>query len=144
MRIYLDNCCFNRPFDDQSQFRVRWEAEAKLIIQDGIMAKRYELVWSYMLDFENQDNPFQERKAAIARWSHRAVMDVSASAVVTRKATALLARGIRPKDALHLACAEQAEAVCFITTDDDLIRNMLDYPGLRVLNPAQFVKEQVT
>ena len=19
MRIYLDNCCFNRPFDDQSQ-----------------------------------------------------------------------------------------------------------------------------
>jgi len=30
MWIYLDNCCYNRPFDDQSQLRVRLEAEAKL------------------------------------------------------------------------------------------------------------------
>jgi hypothetical protein len=28
MRIYLDVCCFNRPFDDPSQDRVRVEAEA--------------------------------------------------------------------------------------------------------------------
>ncbi|MFN0197095.1 MAG: PIN domain protein, partial [Planctomycetaceae bacterium] len=33
MRIYLDNCCFNRPFDDQRQIRVRLETEAKLCIQ---------------------------------------------------------------------------------------------------------------
>jgi hypothetical protein len=36
MRVYLDNCCFNRPFDDQSQARVRLEAEAKLEIQQRI------------------------------------------------------------------------------------------------------------
>jgi len=24
-KLYLDNCCFNRPFDDQSQLRVRLE-----------------------------------------------------------------------------------------------------------------------
>jgi hypothetical protein len=30
MKIYLDNCCFNRPFDDQSHLRIRLEAEAKL------------------------------------------------------------------------------------------------------------------
>lgn len=29
MRVYLDNCCFNRPFDDQRQVRVRLGAEAK-------------------------------------------------------------------------------------------------------------------
>ena len=28
MRIYLDTCCLNRPFDDQSQDRVRSEAAA--------------------------------------------------------------------------------------------------------------------
>jgi len=28
MRVYLDNCCYNRPFDDQSQLRVRLEIEA--------------------------------------------------------------------------------------------------------------------
>ena len=25
MRIYLDNCCFNRPFDDQSQIKIKLE-----------------------------------------------------------------------------------------------------------------------
>ena len=25
MRIYLDNCCFNRPYDDQSQLRILLE-----------------------------------------------------------------------------------------------------------------------
>lgn len=22
MRLYLDNCCFNRPFDDQTQLKI--------------------------------------------------------------------------------------------------------------------------
>jgi len=28
MRVYLDICCLKRPFDDQSQERVRLESEA--------------------------------------------------------------------------------------------------------------------
>ena len=27
MRVYLDNCCYNRPFDDQTQLKVRLETE---------------------------------------------------------------------------------------------------------------------
>ncbi len=37
MIIYLDNCCFNRPFDDQSQLRIKLETEAKIRIQDDIL-----------------------------------------------------------------------------------------------------------
>ena len=33
MRVYLDNCCYNRPFDEQTQPSVRLETEAKLLIQ---------------------------------------------------------------------------------------------------------------
>ncbi len=44
--IYLDNCCFNRPFDDQDQTRVRLETEAKLSIQDLVRSKVLRLVWS--------------------------------------------------------------------------------------------------
>lgn len=65
MRIYLDNCCFNRPFDDQTQIRIRLEAEAKLRIQDDLLERKYELVWSYILDAENSVNPFEERKRLI-------------------------------------------------------------------------------
>ncbi len=32
MRIYLDNCCYNRPFDDQTQERIHLESEAILTI----------------------------------------------------------------------------------------------------------------
>jgi hypothetical protein len=32
VRIYLDACCLNRPFDDQTQARIRLEAEAVLMI----------------------------------------------------------------------------------------------------------------
>ena len=39
MKIYLDNCCFNRPFDDQNQLKVRLEAEAKLYVQTKIIDK---------------------------------------------------------------------------------------------------------
>jgi hypothetical protein len=33
MRVYLDNCCYNSPFDEQAQLRVRLETEAKMEIQ---------------------------------------------------------------------------------------------------------------
>lgn len=36
MRIYLDNRCYNRPYDDQSQLRISLEAQAKLHIQEMI------------------------------------------------------------------------------------------------------------
>jgi len=29
LKIYLDNCCYNRPYDDQSQLKVSLEAQAK-------------------------------------------------------------------------------------------------------------------
>lgn len=33
MRVYLDNCCYNRPYDDQSQLKISMETQAKLNIQ---------------------------------------------------------------------------------------------------------------
>ena len=45
MRVYLDNCCYSRPFDDQSQLRVRLEIEAKLEIQSQMRLGVLEYVW---------------------------------------------------------------------------------------------------
>jgi hypothetical protein len=68
MKLYLDNCCFNRPFDDQSHLRIRLETEAKMRVQEEIRSGSFELVWSYILDYENSKNPFRERKDQIALW----------------------------------------------------------------------------
>ena len=80
MRIYLDNCSFNRPFDDQRQTRVRLEAEAKLSIQEQIRGGTLELAWSYILDFENAANPFEERRTTIEGWRQYAAIDVEETA----------------------------------------------------------------
>jgi hypothetical protein len=72
MKIYLDNCCFNRPFDDQSHLRILLESEAKLRIQDRIRSGEFSLVWSYMLDFENGKNPYIERREQIGKWRNLA------------------------------------------------------------------------
>ena len=68
MKIYLDNCCFNRPFDDQSQIRIKLESEAKLKIQNEIQEGSLDLAWSYIVEAENEANPFEERKRAIKNW----------------------------------------------------------------------------
>lgn len=66
-RIYLDNCCFNRPFDNQSSIRVKLETDAKLYVQWMIKKGELELGWSYMIDFENEANPFVERRNTIEK-----------------------------------------------------------------------------
>ena len=82
MRVYLDNCCLNRPFDDQRQMRVRLEAEATLCIQEHIRSGTLELVWSYMLDFENAANPFEERRTTISGWRQYATQDVEETPLI--------------------------------------------------------------
>lgn len=138
MKIYLDICCFNRPFDAQEQLRIRLETEAKLQIQDRIRHKRFNLVWSYMLDYENAANPFVERKDAIAQWAALAVADVEENQFLLRKAAQLQRLGLKGKDALHLACALAAKCDYFLTTDRALLKKAAQVVGLRVINPVEF------
>jgi hypothetical protein len=42
MKIYLDVCCLNRPFDDQTQDRIRLETEAVMLILGRIAAKDWQ------------------------------------------------------------------------------------------------------
>jgi hypothetical protein len=138
MRIYLDNCCFNRPFDDQSQIRIRLEAESKLFIQQKVLEKKIELVWSYILDYENSVNPFIEKKMSIARWKKNAISHVLESKAILRQAMDLEAMGIKAKDSLHIACAIEADCDDFLTTDDILINRLVGFDRLRVINPVSF------
>ncbi len=65
MRIYLDVCCLNRPFDDQTQEKIHLEAEAVLIILSNIKSDRWELVGSDVIDFEISKIPEKERKKKV-------------------------------------------------------------------------------
>lgn len=138
MKIYLDNCSYNRPFDDQTYMKISLEAQAKLQIQADIKEGKYDLVWSYVMDYEAGNNPFEDRKQAILEWKGIATETVDdETEEILQQAEQLTSDGIKSYDALHIACAYSAGCEYFITTDSKLYRVKL--PNMHIINPIQFV-----
>ena len=144
MKLYLDNCMFNRPFDDQSNINILLETEAKLKIQENIRMGLYELAWSYILDYENEKNPFRERREQIGKWKKYANTDTDATDDILHLANSLNQLGLKKFDALHLACAITAGADYFLTTDKGILKKSAFVKGIQVKDPVNFIREVFT
>jgi hypothetical protein len=140
MLIYLDNCCFNRPFDNQTTIKIRLETEAKLYIQDQIKAGKIKFAWSYILDYENSANPFPEKKDIIAGWEKSASKTVYPNENVSGIAKDLYQQNIKAKDAIHIACAVDAGCDFFLTTDHELIKKLINFKQIKVINPVRLLE----
>src|SRR5262245_48791380 len=114
-------CSLKRPFDDQRHSRVREEATAVAAIVARAEAGEVALVRSPAHLVENDANPREDRRLAAALWIDGAAVDVRLDAEVEARAGELVALGIRPLDALHVAFAERAGARGFVTCDDELL-----------------------
>jgi predicted nucleic acid-binding protein len=139
MRLYLDNCSFNRPFDDQNQLKIRLETEAKLFIQAGIADGRFELVWSYILEFENNQNQFYDKRNSIYEWKKIAGIHCVENNEIVALAENLKKMNVRTKDALHIACSIYTKSDYFITVDRKLCNLCLK--DMRIINPLVFINE---
>ena len=93
------------------------------------------------MDYENQMDPFGERKRAIGWWKSRAVLDVEETTGVLEKANALHEQGMRNNDALHIACAFAGKCEYFVTTDDLVLKHARDVQGIKIVDPPTFVRE---
>ena len=138
MRVYLDNCTFNRPFDDQRDIIIRIETEAKLVIQQMIKDNKLTLIWSDVLDYENKDNPFQERYAKIAEWGEYASGTVEINDEVIEKARVYMETGLKQKDAAHIASAVYGNGDYFITTDKKILNKPIR--DIALINPIDFLR----
>jgi predicted nucleic acid-binding protein len=139
MQVYLDNCCCNRPFDDQSNILVRFESEAKLFIQNLIKENQLDLVWSSVNDYENKDNPSEEKQERIVAWKDLAAKQCKMNETILEKAIELTQAKLRAKDALHVASAIFSGCDYFITTDKKILNKNI--AGITVINPITFVEE---
>ncbi|MDR3244602.1 MAG: hypothetical protein LBT79_07615 [Elusimicrobiota bacterium] len=141
MRIYFDNCCYNRPYDDQTQIRIALETQAKLYIQKLIVERKVDLVFSYISWFENDMHPHDIKRESIADFFQNAVLffDETHANIVEQHAKEIMNIGIKQKDALHIACAVNAHCDYFITTDDEIIKKY-QAKDIIVINPINFIK----
>lgn len=140
MKIYLDNCCFNRPYDDQGSLRVRLETEVKLDIQNRIREGEFELIWSYILTFENAQNPHEERRAEILLWSGLAKAEILETPQILEKMRDLESKGLKSLDALHISCAIAGSCAYFITVDKGILNKQDRIQGIKVINPIDFLE----
>lgn len=141
MRIYLDNCCYNRPYDNQSQIRINLETQAKLHIQELVKKQELELVTSYVLEFENSNNKSLQKKLAIGKFMNDyATVHVTNQykETIENNARDIMETGIKVKDACHVACAIMAECKYFITTDDRLLKYRSD--KIQLVSPCEFIR----
>ena len=140
MKIYLVNCCYNRPFDDQSQIRIHLETQAKLYIQDKNKEGIDHLVWSYIVDYENGKNPYEEKRLAISPWRAIASSFIAEETEeILTFAESLVLRGIKTYDALHISCAVAAQCDYFLTTDKKLLNTLIS--EIKIVSPIVFVDE---
>lgn len=140
IRVYLDNCCLNRPYDDQSALRVRIETEVKLDIQRRIRAGEFDLIWSYILTFENANNPHRERRNEIRLWERIASTTIVETPTILAKMRELESKGLKSLDALHISCAISGNCSYFITVDKGIVKKQNVIEGIKVINPIDFLE----
>lgn len=146
MKLYLDACCLNRPFDDQMQVRIRLEAEATLLIIFQIYALGWEWVGSEVLSYEIDQMPDHDRRLRVKSLMTNVTRRVPLEPATVTRAEELQPLGFGAYDALHVASAENAGAAVLLTTDDRLIRcarRNADALAVRVSNPLNWIAETV-
>jgi len=140
-RVYLDNCCYYRPFDNQEQRDIFDETMAKLYIQELVKYDCLTLVYSYISLDEIEANKAQTNKTSILKFiGDNASVYVGAeyADASIQIANEIKNMGIKNFDALHIACAIIAKCDYFITTDKRILKYETD--KINIINPVDYIK----
>ncbi len=93
------------------------------ILFELIEKGNYELVWSFILEYENSMNPFIERRLHIQSISTLCKENIKPNNEIKVIAKIIVENSnTKDKDALHLASAIYNKCDYFITCDDKFIK----------------------
>lgn len=145
LKLYLDNCCYNRPFDDLEQEKINLEANAIENIFRKHINKKIEIYKSMAIDFEiskiKSDN---KRRQVEDLYDAIESIEIAYSQKIKQRAIELREYNIKDMDSLHLAFAESEDVDYFITTDRLLINaSKRANLKIKVINPIEFIMEVI-
>ena len=145
MKLYLDMCVYNRPFDDQSQPRIMLESQIFIMLLSMISEGRFDLINSFALEYENSKNPDIENMLKISDLLGYSTDYISRNEGILDRSLELEKYGLMGMDAVHIACAEKAKADFFVTCDNNLIKKLkrIDNIGIVYYNVIDFVSKEV-
>ncbi len=145
MRVYLDACCYNRPFDNPDIDRNHLEAEAVVAILGHVQQGTWLLIGSEALDRELGAAPDADRCQAMLGMASAASESIAITQREYDRSEALMRFGFERLDSLHVASAESAKCDVLLTTDDRLARRAAKHAsrlGVEVRNPVDWLLEQ--
>jgi hypothetical protein len=119
--------------------KVSLESQAKLYVQQEIISGRFSLAWSYILEHENNNNPFEPRRESLHGWKEIAVKSIMESEEILVLDESLIQRGVKLYDALHVSCAYFGGCDRFLTVDKKLLNKPIN--EIMLQNPIDFVRE---
>ncbi len=143
MKIYLDNCCYNRIFDDRSNSQIYFERNSVMLILELVEKASVELVGSEMLIKEMNEVNDSYKKSLLQMMYGLCSEEIRVnSAILDRAEEIRHSANVKYKDSIHLACAETAKADALLTTDKKFINNANRIRiGTRIMNPNQWLVE---
>ncbi len=142
MKIYFDNCCLNRPFDDLRNNIVRMEAEAVLSIVDSCESGEWEYFSSDVLLDEILGMSNTDKRERVMLLYRSASSHINLTDVIVLRAKEFELWGLKSYDALHLASAESGGADILLTTDKNfIIKAQRSNTSILVQNPLVWLAE---
>ena len=143
IKIYLDNCCYNRPFDDLSQEKNYMEASAIEIILNKYINREIEIFGSMAIEFEILKISNGNKKRQVEDlYDALELQEIEYSDKIINRAKELRKYNIKEMDALHIAFAEVGNVDYMITTDKKLINaSKKSNAKIKIFNPVKFIME---
>ncbi|MFH0976302.1 MAG: PIN domain-containing protein [Spirochaetota bacterium] len=146
LKLYLDVCCLNRPFDDQTQDRIRLETEAIIAILKYSRSGAGKIIGSNIIQLEIDKTPDLIRRSLLKSLSEYISVLIYTDKKIKERAIELQIIGFKAFDSFHIACAEKGNADVFLTTDDKIIKLAVQNKNkikVKVYNPLNWVQENI-
>ena len=140
MKVYLDNCVLNRPFDNQTQERIYFETQSFLILLKYVDEAKVQILNSFAIEYEISKITDIERELKIREYLNVASGFIGFNSKIEQRAKELEKLGFTGIDATHIAAAEYAEADYFVTCDDDILKSAVMYSGKIKVNIVSISK----
>ena len=145
MKIYLDTCCYCRPFDVARQSQTQVEVEAAIIenVVDLCNMTSIPIIGSAAIITELKNiRDIDKQKDVLNFYTSAVSENIVPSESIFNRTQELMDQGITNFDSAHIALAESVGVDYLLTVDDKLERAAARLKlAIKVINPLNFFEE---
>lgn len=145
MKIYIDTCCYGRPYDDMTIPNNKAQAEAVFSVVEMCKIAGITIYGSTATvdEINDIDDKKRETRELVQAFHDDTITDfLPATADIVLRARDFMTQGMGEYDSYHLSFAEAAGVVFLLTTDRKFIRRAARFgSAVNVIDPINFIQE---